>query len=268
MNQLQSDPRAHRPHPHATQVTVAAAPPERAPRAGLLLVAAALSLIALLSALTAANAQDTLTATRPATITVSGTGVAYGAPDLAVLEVGVSVYGPDVRTALADADTQMAAVRDAVIAAGVALEDIRTVGLNVWRDERTNQDGEITIERYQVNHSYQVRVQDVDTVGEVLAAAVEAGANAIGGINFTIADVEALAGEARALAMSDAASRARELADLAGVTLGSVTAISEHDAGAIGGYQTATRFQAAAMSSVESGQLAVSITVSVSYAIE
>ena len=145
---------------------------------------------------------------------------------------------------------------------------MRTVGLNVWRDERTNEAGEVTLDRYQVHHSYQVRVRDVDTVGEVLAAAVDAGANAIGGITFTIADPETLATEARALAMADAAGRAAQLAELAGVGLGRVTAISENGAGSVGGYPAGARFEAAALSSVEGGQLAVSVTISVSYALE
>ena len=202
------------------------------------------------------------------TITVSGTGTAYGTPDMAVLEVGVSVYGADVRTALAEADASMSAVREAVVAAGIAAEDIRTTSLNVWRDERTNQDGEIVLDRYQVSHSYQVRVRDVDTVGEVLAAAVDAGANYIGGVNFTIADPEALAKEARELAFADAAAKAEQLAGLAGVSLGGVTSISETGAGLDGSYAAGARFEMAALSAVEGGQLAVSVTVSVAYAID
>src|SRR5690606_21402064 len=142
-------------------------------------------------------------------------------------------------------------------------EDIRTTSRNVWRDERTNQDGEIVIDRYQVSHSYQVQVRDVEQVGEVLAAAVDAGANYIGGITFTIADPQALAAEARALAMDDARSRASQLAELAGVELGAVTAVSELGSGPIGAYPTNARYEMAAMSSVAGGQLAVSVTITV-----
>lgn len=233
-----------------------------------LAVAGVLTFVVLFNSLTAARAQAEVTTAAQAAVTVTGTGVAYGTPDVAVLEVGVTVFGADVRTALAEADTRMSAVREAVIAAGVTAEDIRTTNLNVWRDERTNQDGDIVIDRYQVSHSYQVQVRDVDKVGEVLAAAVDAGANSIGGITFTIADPKALATEARALAMADAVSTAGELAELAGVSLGAVTAISELGYGPIGAYAAAARFDMAAMSSVEAGQLAVSVTISVVYAID
>jgi len=256
-------------------VVMAAAHPVPDTRAVGAVPAVAIAFIVLLATFAAARAQATApadpantAATAQAAITVTGTGVAYGTPDLAILELGVTVVGPDVRTALADADSVMSAVRDALLAAGVEQDDVRTVGLNVWRDERTNENGEVTLERYQVNHSYQVRVDDVSAVGVVLAAAVDAGANSIGGITFTIKDPEALAAEARALAMADAAATADQLAELAGVTLGRVTSIEEGGSGAIGGHPAGARFEAAALSSVESGQLAVSVTLSVTYAAE
>lgn len=255
-------------------VVMAAARPTPDYRAVGAVVAAAIAFVLLLATFGAARAQATApvaTATAPATqaaITVTGTGVAYGTPDLAILELGVTVVGPDVRTALADADSVMSAVRDALLAAGVEQDDVRTAGLNVWRDERTNEQGEVTLERYQVHHSYQVRVDDVSTVGAVLAAAVDAGANSIGGITFTINDPEALAAQARTVAMADAATKAGQLAELAGLTLGRVTSIEEGGSGAIGGYPAGARFEAAALSSVESGQLAVSVTLSVTYAAE
>lgn len=246
----------------------------------LTLLAGTVTVLVLFAALSAGRAQevaqgaahvgaaDAAAGAARAAITVTGTGTAYGTPDLAVIEVGVSVYGADVRTALAEADASMSAVREAVVAAGVAAEDIRTTSLNVWRDERTNQDGEIVIDRYQVSHSYQVQVRSVDAVGEVLAAAVDAGANYIGGITFTIADPQALANEARALAFADAATKAGQLADLAGVSLGTITDISELGSGSNGAYPAGARYDTAAVSPVEGGQLAVSITLSVAYAID
>lgn len=248
------------------QVSVLALP-QRSYSRPVHVVAALLALLALFTSVSVGRAQAAVGTAASPVISVSGTGVAFGTPDLAVLEVGVSVYGEDVRTAMAEADELMSAVRDAVIAAGVTPADVRTTSLNVWRDERTNQDGEVVIDRYQVSHSYQVQVRDVDAVGEVLAAAVEAGANSIGGISFTIADPVALATEARELAMADAAATAGQLAALAGVSLGPVTAISElgpRPAGAPMG----ARYEMAALSSVEGGQLAVSVTVDVSYAID
>jgi uncharacterized protein YggE len=233
-----------------------------------LFVIAALVLVVVFNSLLAARGQATVPSATQGVVSVAGTGVAYGAPDMAVLEVGVSVFGADVRSALSEADASMSAVRDAILAVGIAAEDIRTTSLNVWRDERTNPEGEIVIDRYQVSHSYQVQVRDVDTVGEVLAAAVDAGANSIGGISFTIADQEALATQARALAMADARAKAEQLAELAGVSLGAVTAISEPSLVQGMPYPMGARFEMAALSSVEGGQLAVSITITVSYAID
>lgn len=199
-------------------------------------------------------------------IHVSGTGVAYGEPDTAVLDLGVSTVADDVKTAMAQADEVMNAVREAVQAAGVAAEDIVTTGLHVWRDERTDRDGNPTATRFQVRHTYQLTVRDIDSVGDVLAAAVEAGANEVGGITFTLSDPAALAEEARTLALQDARARAESLAAGAGVELGAPVAISEHSPMPFASYRQAA-VMAAESSSVATGQLAITVTVQISYAI-
>jgi uncharacterized protein YggE len=72
-----------------------------------------------------------------------------------------------------------------------------------------------------------VTVRDVEGAGEVLDAVVEAGANQVYGVNFTVSDEAEWQGQAREKAMADAAERAYELASLAGIELGEVLSISE-----------------------------------------
>lgn len=223
-----------------------------------------LLLLAALTVLTAASLGRAQSET--AGIHVTGTGVAYGEPDTAMLDIGVSTVGEDVKAAMAEADEVMNAVRAAVEAAGVASNDVVTTGLHVWRDERTDDDGNTTATRFQVRHSYRLTVRDIDTVGDVLAAAVEAGANEVGGISFTLSDPGTLAEEARRLALEDARTRAEGLATAAGVELGVPISISE-----LGGVPFASYRESAMMaadsSSVATGQLAITVTVQVSYEI-
>jgi uncharacterized protein YggE len=70
-------------------------------------------------------------------------------------------------------------------------------------------------------------VRDVERAGDVLDAAVEAGANQVWGVEFTVSDEEKWQGQARKEAMADADARARELAELAGLKLGEVLEVSE-----------------------------------------
>ncbi len=231
----------------------------------LMRLAAAAALATALTLGAAAHAQAV--AGQPATgITVSGNGAAYGEPDQAVVNLGVDATSETVREALDEADATMHAIREAALALGIEQRDIRTVSFNVWRQQMTDRDGQPTGERYHVQHAFQVTVRDAEQVGALLSAAIEAGANDVGGINFTISDTAELQSRAREAAMDDALARAQELAALAGLTLGSPVHIEETSYNAPMPAATMD-FSRAVGSPVESGQLAVNVTVRVTYAL-
>ena len=104
----------------------------------------------------------------------------------------------------------------------------------------------------------------------MLAAVTEAGANAIYGVNFSVADPAALEAEARALAMQDAANRAASLAELGSVSLGEVVVISEVVGAPVmpygGGY--AMEQAASAAPGISPGQLSYQVQVQVTYSIQ
>lgn len=223
--------------------------------------------LALAAAPAAALAQDSASP-EPAGIRVSGLGVAYGEPDRALLDLGVEVAAPAVRDALAQADAAMRAIRDAFLAGGVDERDIRTASFNVWREDRRDDSGTLTGERYHVQHTYQVTLRQVDQLGPLLAQAVDAGANRVDGIRFDVGDRSALERQARQAAMQDARERAQQLADAAGVTLGDPVAIDETlQGGPVGMPMYARADGLGGGSPVEGGQLAVTIQVDVRYAL-
>ena len=150
----------------------------------------------------------------PTGLRVQGSGTVYGEPDVALLTLGVDVTAPQVKAALDDADRAMRAVRQVFVQGGVEPRDVRTVAFNVWREDIRNQGGTVTGQRYHVVHSYQVTLRDTSRLGALLGAAVDAGANNVQGIRFTLSDPSALQAEARAAAMRDARNRAEQLARL------------------------------------------------------
>ncbi len=219
--------------------------------------------VLLLAAPTLGNAQ----AAQNGGITVNGVGTAYGAPDTAVLDLGVSLYHSDVAEGMAQVDQRMQAIREALIAAGVDESDIRTTGLSVWREQQYDQQGNPTTARYNVWHNYNVTVRDPEQVGEVINAAVSAGANNVGGVSFTIADPSPLEREAREQAVADARERAQHLAQLMGVTLGEPVSIVEGFQGGVPMVRNAAYDMGAGGGGVATGQLAVSVNVTVTFAL-
>jgi uncharacterized protein YggE len=199
-------------------------------------------------------------------VTVNGVGTAYGAPDTAVLDLGVSLFNSDVSAGLSDVDERMVSIRAALVAMGIQPSDIRTTGLSVWREQQYDPQGNPIAERYNIWHNYNVTVRDPEQVGAVINAAVAAGANNIGGVNFTIADPSVLERSAREDAIADARERAEHLAELMGVTLGAPIAIAEGYQGYVPTVRSAAYDMGGA--GVATGELAVTVNVTVTFALE
>jgi uncharacterized protein YggE len=104
-------------------------------------------------------------------------------------------------------------------------------------------------------------------VAGVIDTLVGAGANDIGGINFTVSNASKLLDEAREQALADARRKAEIYANAAGVALGAPLSISEE--GAPGPVFRAKMVGGLAASApVAQGEETLSVTVSVSWAIK
>ena len=202
-------------------------------------------------------------------LTVVGTGSASAAPDLATAQIGVDTQGNSPQAATRQNDKRLETVIEALKAAGVAAEDIQDSHYNLYAEQRydpaTNEPtGEFT---YRVSKGITVKVRDLTQVAAVLAAAVEGGANSISGVSFSIADTTALEATAREKAVTDAKARAESLAQLSGVELGEVVAVSEVLGGPGAVFSEAVGLGGGG-GSVQPGQLEVRLQVQVSFAIK
>lgn len=158
-------------------------------------------------------------------VTVQGTGRVSGRPDTLRATVGVSARRASVQEALDAANSAAQRVLDALDDAGVAQDDVRTTEFSV--NPQFNQDGAIT--GYEVANLVEATLRDLDRVGAVLEAVVEAGGDdaRVQGVSYALEDDAALLTEARAAAVADARARAEQYAEAAGVELGALAAISE-----------------------------------------
>ncbi len=164
----------------------------------------------------------------PRTITVVGEGKVTIEPDIARAQIGVEVIKNSVKEASDANKAALDAVLAALTAQGIAAEDIQTSGFSIYA-ERYGTDGPLAEEEvnYRVSNNVSVVIRELDTVGAILDAAIEAGANNIYGIEFSVENPSAFETEARQGAVDDARAKAEELATLNGVTAGSVVSISE-----------------------------------------
>ncbi|MBI1295494.1 DUF541 domain-containing protein [bacterium] len=184
-----------------------------------------------------AQAQDTTGVTTPGTVTVVGEGSVSIEPDIANTTIGVEVVQPSVQDAVSEARELMDEVIAALQEAGVAEEDLQTTGFNIWAernfggpmpmDSEGSVDGNSEQVRYHVSNNVQVTIRDLENIEGVLDAAIQAGANNIYGVTFSLSDPTSIESEARQSAVENARTKAEELAELTGTTVGGVVSISE-----------------------------------------
>lgn len=206
-------------------------------------------------------------------IIVVGVGRVSLVPDIAKINVGAEVRASTVSEAKDIVDQQMEAILAAFKELGVAEKDIQTSYYSIYYEQEPYQpsagEEEAAVEprgAYRVSSMLEVTVRDVERAGDVLDAAVAAGANQVYGVNLTVSDNQKWQNEAREKAMADAKARAEEFARLAGVELGEVLSVSE----VIGG--AAPMFVERAMGGggggMAPGELEMSTQVQVTFAIQ
>lgn len=176
------------------------------------------------------------TTSLPRTITVVGEGTVRIKPDIARASIGVETLGDSVKATTAESTKTMDAIIAALKGMGVQEKDIQTSGFSVWVDRARTPEGELTGKAtYHVSNMVNVTIRDLDKVGELLDAAIEAGANSIHGVSFALDEPKKLQSEARQTAVTDALTKAKELATLHNAQVGAVVSVSEIVGGG-GGY--------------------------------
>jgi uncharacterized protein len=165
-------------------------------------------------------------------ITVVGQGLARVAPDIAQVSVGVDTVAETVSDAVKESNSKMDAILAALKALGIAEKDIQTQNFSISVEQGGGQptpEGSAATARpkYRVTNMVTATIRELTKVGNVLDAVVEAGANNIWGVSFSVEDTKAALAEARGKAVVDAQARAQELAGLAGVQVGSIVSMSE-----------------------------------------
>lgn len=190
-----------------------------------------LGLSLLFSPLAGAQSTPVPTGETVRTISVNGTGTVRIDPDTARIELGVIANDESLEVAQTDVTEGLESITQVLTDGGVAPEDITTTSYNVYPVPEYDRDGNyIGVERYEVSSGLSVIVRDIDSVGTILDAAVEGGANNVWGVSFYVDDPSAAATQARSLAVEDARTKADEIATAAGMVVTNVVSIVETSA--------------------------------------
>jgi uncharacterized protein YggE len=201
-------------------------------------------------------------------ISVTGVGEVDVTPDIALVSIGVQVQKPTLSEANQQAAESMASVIDALKNNNVAENDIQTSNYSIqpvweWVDNKSVFAG------YKVVNIVTVKIRNMDAIGDTIDNAVTAGGEyvVVNGISFSIDNPDENYKTARLAAMDDAEAKATQLAHSANVKVGTPISITESAYYKSNSGVQYIDAESRVTTSINAGELTVTVTVQVVYAI-
>lgn len=168
------------------------------------------------------------------TVKVTGSAEVRVQPDAVIVWVGVETAAGTASAALDENNQQVGELIAALTDTGFEREAIQTQSVQLFprysNAEATESGTAPGVVGYTARNTVELHIADDTLAGEILDAAVQAGANTIDGIQFIAENRQEAEDQARELALEDATRKAEQLAALAGAELGTVLAIDASSA--------------------------------------
>ncbi len=233
-----------------------------------------IAMVLVTMAVTGCAAAQTPDAANINVIHVSGSGSVTGTPDRVQLTFSVQTENANVKTAQSDNAVRMNAVIDALVAAGIPKDQMKTTGYSIYPVYQDST-GLLNpkIRTYQVTNTLQVTLKDVNQTGTVIDTAVTNGINTVSSIQFMLSDEQAQI--LRSEALKKAVTLARADADVVAAALG-VTITGTQSADISQGYTPvvydtyraeASIAKSAVPTPIQPGDVTVTAQVTITYSI-
>jgi len=210
------------------------------------------------------------------TVSVSASASMTVAPDIAYVSLGVQTVNKSSKTARQENTKLMTAVQTAIKNAGVADKDVQTSGLSMYANYSYDNNGNRKFTGYTVTNTLTITVRDLDKLGDIVDAAVNAGANQFNSVTFDLEDEEEYYTKVLSEATKKAQKRATAMATASGMTLGSVVSLSASDSDyspyryypTVSAVAETAADEASIGSTISTGSVTVSASVSAVYSMK
>ena len=204
------------------------------------------------------------------TIVASGTGSVIGTPDRAQISLAVETENANVQIAQAENAARMTKVMDALTAAGIPTDALKTTGYYIYPVYEDSKLYGQKVRTYRVTNTLTVTLHDVSRVGEVIDIGVAHGINQASSIQFLLSDEQSqvLRTEALKEASARATADAKTVADALGVSIRSVKSAQiggGYSPVAFQNYAMADSMSGAASTPIQPGDITLTATVTVTY---
>lgn len=200
------------------------------------------------------------------TVSASGHGEVAAAPDEAIMSFGVTRRDKDAKKALDAASKAAEKVGAELQKQGVKKDDVQTSGVTVYPQYRES-GGKAVIDGFEASINVTAKVTDLGSLGKVITALSNAGADTINGPTFSIGDDSDFRAKAIEAAVADAKKSAQAMASAAGKEVGEVVSITSSGISVpvtpLYGAAERMSLDAAKAVPIETGQLDVTADVTV-----
>ena len=206
---------------------------------------------------------------RPPSVTAQGEAVITAEPDQAQIDIGVLTQArtaPDAAKENAEKLSRVLAQIKKLLGKG---DEVKTTGYSLNPNYRYPQGGKPEITGYTAANVLQIRTGNLDSVGKLIDAGMQAGANQINRLVFTLKDEHSAQVQALRMAAQKAQSKAEEMAGSLGLKVVRVLSLTENERGVRPIIAQTRGMQAEALSSaaptpVEAGTIEVRSSVTLS----
>ncbi|WP_028022950.1 oxidative stress defense protein [Enterovibrio calviensis] len=151
-----------------------------------------------------------------------GVGEVIATPDMANIDVAVSLNRTSAQAAKKASDNAIAALVERLQKMGIADKDIDSANLSLQPQYSYPKNSEPKLTGYRATRTVTVTVNDLDNLNRVLDGALADGINRVNGIAFSSSKEAELKEKARMAAIADAQAKAKSLAKGFGETLAGV----------------------------------------------
>lgn len=163
------------------------------------------------------------------TISVDGTSVIKATPDRATVNISIESTGKDAKEASAQNAIIMNKIQQDILALAITKDNIKTTNYNLYPVYNRKDNGRQEIIGYSVSNQITVTVDNIDLVGNVIDTAINAGANNINSVEFSLKDPEAYKNKVLVQAINDAKRKADIIAKTLGKNVVNVVSVNSNN---------------------------------------
>lgn len=161
-------------------------------------------------------------AAEPNTIAVGGMAEQEVAPDMAYVDLGITVRANDAETARAEEAKIAQQIRMSLLGLAITDNDLQNTGYYMYQEYKVDRDGKRTAGQYVLNSSVKVTVRDLDKLSQVIDNTVKAGVTNIDSVSYALSTQNIVQRQLLAAAVENAREKAAVVASAGSRTLGNM----------------------------------------------